>query len=107
MTELITTGVWRVGAGHEAEFVAAWTAFAEWASGRPGAGTLRLGRDAGDPSRYVSFAPWQDDASVRAWKSAPEFRERIALVLQYVDMFEPAELDVVATVTAPATAGLV
>jgi heme-degrading monooxygenase HmoA len=107
MSELVTTGVWRVNPGQETEFVAAWTRFAEWAAGRPGAGTLRLGRDAADPSRFVSFAAWLDSSSVRAWKSSPEFREGIAQVLQYVDGFEPAELDVVETVTVSAHAGLV
>ena len=106
MSELVTTGMWRVNPGHETEFVDAWTRFADWAATRPGATTLRLGRDAGDPSRFVSFAAWHDSASVHAWKSSPNFREQIAQVLQYVDVFEPAELDVVATVTMPTHAGL-
>ena len=40
---------------------------------------------------------------VRAWKSNPEFRERMAQVLQYVDEFVPSELDVVATASSSAT----
>jgi heme-degrading monooxygenase HmoA len=45
---------------------------------------------------FVSFAAWESIGAVRAWKSAPEFRERLAHVLQHVDEFEPSELSVVA-----------
>jgi heme-degrading monooxygenase HmoA len=97
MTGLVTTGTWIVASAKQAAFVRAWASFAEWASSRPGAGMLRLGVDTGDPTRYVSFGEWADTASVRAWKSAPDFRERIAYVLQHVTEFRPAELEVVAT----------
>jgi heme-degrading monooxygenase HmoA len=78
-------------------FVAAWSEFAAWAGGTPGAGTLRLARDTRDPERFVSFAAWDSIEEVRAWKSAPDFRERVARVLQHVAEFEPSELKVVAT----------
>ena len=100
MTEVVTTGTWIVAPSKQAAFVEAWASFAGWASSKPGAGMLRLGVDAEDPTRYVSFAAWEDTASVRAWKSAAEFRERIARVLQHVDEFQPAELEVVATATS-------
>jgi heme-degrading monooxygenase HmoA len=96
MTELATTGIWMVNPTMEVEFIEAWTAFATWASGMPGAGPLRLGRDTGDPLRFVSFGAWESAESVRTWKSQPEFRARIAQVLQFVDDFHPSELDVVA-----------
>ena len=96
MTEMITTGTWIVDEAKHDAFVDAWSAFAAWASSMDGAGTLRLGRDASDPNRFVSFAPWSSVDQVHAWKSSPEFRERMARVLQYVDEFAPIELDVVA-----------
>jgi heme-degrading monooxygenase HmoA len=97
MAELITTGVWKVAATKEEAFIEAWAEFAAWASSMPGSGHLRLGRDTGDPRRFVSMAPWATPDAVRAWKSGPEFRERMAQVLQHVEEFDPAELDVVAT----------
>jgi heme-degrading monooxygenase HmoA len=106
MNEVYTTGAWRPKPGREQEFVDAWTAFAGWAAGMLGAGTLRLTRDGGDPRRYVSLGRWQSEEAVRAWKSSPEFRERIGRVLQHVDGFEPAELTVVATAGREASAGL-
>jgi heme-degrading monooxygenase HmoA len=97
MTELYTQGVWKPAAGKEEVFVEAWTSFAGWASGMPGARTLRLARDVRNMERFVSFGTWDSPDAVRAWKSHPEFRERIARVLQHVDEFEPTELAVVAT----------
>jgi heme-degrading monooxygenase HmoA len=92
-----TTGSWRPNPGSEEAFVEAWSEFAGWASSMPGAGALRLVRDLGEPSRFVSFGAWEDIDHVRAWKSSPEFRERMARVLQHVDDFQPTELALVAT----------
>jgi heme-degrading monooxygenase HmoA len=96
MPQAYTTGSWKPAAGKQDMFVAAWSEFAAWASGLPGAGTLRLARDTRDPQRFVSFAAWDSIEAVRAWKSAPDFRERLAPVLQHVAEFEPSELEVVA-----------
>ena len=104
MSEMITTGTWFVEEANQARFLDAWTAFAVWASSMDGAGTLRLGRDGRDPNRFVSFGPWDSADQVHAWKSNPEFRERMAQVLQYVDEFSPTELDVVASATAGSAA---
>src|ERR1700680_4250029 len=106
MTEYYTTGTWRSKPGSEQDFIDAWTAFAGWAAGMPGAGTLRLTRDAGDPARFVSMGRWANQESVLAWKRSPEFRERIGSVLQHIDGFEPTELAVVETVAPRAGATL-
>jgi heme-degrading monooxygenase HmoA len=96
MTGIYTSGVWQVDPGDEEEFVAAWSEFAAWASGMPAAGALRLARDLGGSGRFVSFGFWDSLEAVRAWKAAPEFRERMAHVLQHVAEFAAAELAVVA-----------
>jgi heme-degrading monooxygenase HmoA len=103
MSELVTTGIWVVKTGEEAAFVQEWTRFAEWASTQPGATALRLGRVTVNPSKYVSFATWTDEASVRAWKAQPSFTAHMARVRQHVAEFEPTELDVVAHVSAEAS----
>jgi hypothetical protein len=72
----------------------------------PGATTLRLCNDIGNPLRFLSFAAWREKESAHSWKSTPEFRERIVRVLQYVDVFEPAELDVVVVASAADHAGI-
>jgi heme-degrading monooxygenase HmoA len=104
MTGLVTTGTWRVRPAKEAEFVEAWAAFAGWASSMPGASALRLGRATDDPLRFVSFGVWDDASSAHGWKSSPLFGERMAQVLQHVEDFQPAELDIVASVDAGGSA---
>ena len=97
MSTLYTSGTWKPNGGSEDAFVAAWEQFAAWASGMPGAGRLRLARDMREPERFISFGDWDSLEQVRAWKSSPEFRERMARVRQHVDAFEPVELDLIAT----------
>jgi len=97
MSEVYTTGSWTPNPGSEDAFVEAWKTFAGWASGMPGAGTLRLVRDLHEPGRFVSFGAWESIDQVKAWKGSPEFKERMAQVLQHVDNFHPTELELVAT----------
>ena len=97
MGEIFTTGRWKPNEGKEAAFIDAWTGFAAWASSRPGAGTLRLTRDA---QLFPSFGAWESIEAVRAWKGAPKFRERLARVLQHVSEFVPSELALVAMAEA-------
>ena len=98
MGEMYTTGTWKPNAGEEKAFVEAWREFAEWASGFPGAGLLRLARDLSDPERYVSFGRWESIEAAKAWKESPQFKERMSHVQAHVDEFAPAELEVVARV---------
>jgi heme-degrading monooxygenase HmoA len=99
MSETYTSGVWRVKPGEEDAFVEAWTAFVSWASTMPGSGTFRLVRDLNDPSTYMSFAPWESFEAQRAWKSLPEFRERIGRVRAHCEDFQPSTYELVTEVT--------
>ena len=98
MPEVYTTGSWRPFAGREEDFLREWRGFMEWAASLPGAGPVVLARDLRDPSRFVSFARWDDVESVRAWKSSDEFKPRMSRVQEHVDKFAPTELEVVAVV---------
>jgi heme-degrading monooxygenase HmoA len=102
--QLITTGTWMVDEGKQPAFIEAWAAFAASASTSDGATMLRLGRDASDPRRFVSFATWTDEESVRAWKSSPDQREGLAHVLQHVDDFHSEELEVLVSAAGGRTA---
>jgi quinol monooxygenase YgiN len=94
MGQMITTGTWMVDEAKQPAFIEAWGEFAASASAYEGATTLRLGRDGSDPRRFVSYATWTDVETVRAWKADPHQREGLAQVLQYVDDFQKAELEV-------------
>jgi heme-degrading monooxygenase HmoA len=93
-----SSGAWTVKDGEGEQFVEAWTEFARWLSTMPGAGTARLTRDLTDPNRYLSFAPWKSADEMRAWKSDPEFKERMGRVQQHVEDFKPSEMELVAEV---------
>ena len=97
MATIYTSGTWKPNAGREEAFVEAWEQLATWASQMPGAGRLQLARDLHEEGRYVSFGDWADEDAVRGWKGSPEFRERMARVLQHVEVFQPAELALVVT----------
>ena len=98
MSEAYSSGEWTVKDGEGEAFVEAWTEFARWLRTMPGAGTARLTRDLAEPRRYLSFAPWESAEAMRAWKSAPEFRERMSAVQQHVAEFTPSEFELVAEV---------
>jgi heme-degrading monooxygenase HmoA len=100
MGDVYTSGTWKPKPGSEEAFIEAWAEFAAWGSGMVGAGTLRLTRDLDDPERFLSFGDWETSESARAWKDAPEFRERIGTVLQHCDEFHSANYQVVASATA-------
>jgi heme-degrading monooxygenase HmoA len=102
MAEIYTTGTWTPYPGKEEDFVRAWAEFASWASGMPGAGLLSLTRDVRDTERFVSFGGWESLEQVRDWKGSPDFRERMAQVLQHVAEFQPTELRLIATADAGA-----
>jgi len=98
MAETYTSGLWQVKDGEEDAFVAAWTEFVEWGRSKPGSSTFRLVRDHDDPSRYMSFAPWESFEAQQAWKDDPEFRERIGQVRAHVNDFQPLVYELVTKV---------
>lgn len=96
MSTVYTSGTWTPSPGREDAFVDAWEQFAAWASAMPGAGRLSLTRDLYEEGRYVSFGAWASEDAIRGWKGSPEFKERMAQVLQHVGDFKSAELGLVA-----------
>ena len=99
MYEIFTYGRFEVAPENEEPFVGAWSEFATWASERNGAATLRLVRDVRQPGRYVSFGQWDDAEAIQAWKSSPEFKERLGRVVRHATEFEPTELVAMLKVT--------
>jgi heme-degrading monooxygenase HmoA len=98
MAETYTSGTWIVKPGEEDAFVEEWTAFVTWASSMPGSSTFRLVRDLDQPSKYLSFAPWETSEAADAWRESPEFRERLGRVRSHCEDFQPATYELVAQV---------
>ncbi|MER8044710.1 antibiotic biosynthesis monooxygenase [Streptomyces sp. NPDC094032] len=95
---IYTVGIWTAKAGHEDAFVVGWNALAAWTLSRfPEAhGTLLRDRSAGN--RFISFGPWPDEETIAAWRSDPGFGERVALLREHLDDFQPGTFDVAAQV---------
>jgi heme-degrading monooxygenase HmoA len=104
VSTVCTSGTWKPAPGREEAFVDAWEEFAAWATRMPGAGRLQLTRDLHEDGRYVSFGEWSSEDAVHGWKGSPEFKERMAQVIQHVGEFKSAELGLVATAEAGAAA---
>jgi hypothetical protein len=83
VAESYTMGFWTAKAGEEDAFVAAWTEFAEWMKEHP--------------------ADWDGIEPIHAWKSTPEFRERIGRVRRHTHEFRPAEAELAVRVDAAAS----
>jgi heme-degrading monooxygenase HmoA len=99
MAVAYSSGAWTAKEGEGDAFVEAWTEFARWLSTMPGAGTARLTRDLSEPRRYLSFAPWETVEDMHAWKSNPEFGQRMRVVREHVADFTPSELELIAEVS--------
>ena len=50
----------------------------------------------------MSVSEWADDASLKAWKASPGFREKIESVKALYDEYLGGDYDVTASVSAPA-----
>lgn len=91
-----TFGSWRVKAGREEEFVAAWQEFADWTATQGLASKAQLLRDHEDPSLFVSLGPWESLDTIARWRSLPGFHDRIVALHALLDSFEPRTLELVA-----------
>jgi heme-degrading monooxygenase HmoA len=98
MGETYTSGSWKVKQGHEDDFVEAWKDFVSWAKDQPGSGRFRLVRDVEDPTRFLSFAPWESFEAQQAWKETDEFMAGMKRVREHVESFEPSTYETVAEV---------
>jgi len=92
MYEIFTYGRFEVAPQNEQTFVEAWSEFASWVSLRPGNQSARLTRDVRNAGTLVSVGQWEDAQAVRAFKSAPEFKERLGRLVKLATNFEPTEL---------------
>jgi heme-degrading monooxygenase HmoA len=87
--------VWVVKPGHEADFVRAWSELADFTARHMAERKepTKLLRDRDQPNRFITMAPWDSAATLRAWRAGPEFRERVAAMHSFLEEFSPMTLD--------------
>ena len=95
MNEAYSHSTWRVKPGLEDEFVRRWEELADWSALQGLKARAKLLRDTDDPSRFVSFGPWESVSAIRGWRGAPGFHERVARLQEVVEGFEPRTLELV------------
>ncbi len=95
MSKAYTHSTWHVKPGLEDEFVRRWEELADWSALQGLTAGARLLRDVDDPSRFVSFGPWESMEAVRRWRGASGFHERVARLQEVLDGFEPRTLELV------------
>ena len=70
-----TSAAWKVKPGNEQEFIDTWKAFAKWtADNAKGTKNARLLQDNQDTTKFVSFAPWNDEETIGKWREMDEFK---------------------------------
>ena len=97
---IYTVGIWTVKPGREDEFVAAWRAMGEASIAEFPAAHGTLLRDVGNPSRFISFGPWESLEAVDAWRASAPFTEGVARIRESLEAFEPGTYEVSAEVSA-------
>ena len=93
--EPYTSTTWIVKPGQEDEFVRRWAEFAEWSAGQGLAAPAMLLRDMDDPTRFVSFGPWEDLQLIWRWRDQTGFQEHVASMNELLVSFEPRTLELV------------
>jgi len=96
-----TSGDWIVTAGREEEFVKAWTEFVDWAMATvPGARFATLIQQKDDPRHFISFGEWDGEKQVAAWRSHPEFPQKLIAPRSLCEQFVGKDFEVAASIEA-------
>jgi heme-degrading monooxygenase HmoA len=90
-----THTTWRVKDGHEDDFIARWQEWVDWSRRQGLSAAALLLRDVEDPHVFVSFGPWENLSAIRNWRGLAGYHERVALMREAVESFEPRTLGVV------------
>jgi heme-degrading monooxygenase HmoA len=90
--ETYASGNWVVRDGSTDEFIARWSDFLEWTKAEvEGFRFASLIRETPNPSHFISFAEWDSDAAMQAWRSKPAFAEKLGACRELCDDFRASD----------------
>jgi heme-degrading monooxygenase HmoA len=90
VNDLYTCGTWTVTPGREDEFVAAWEELARWTAEHiPGARWATLVQQEDQPSRFLTFGPWESLEAIDQWRASDDFQQRIGRIRALLEDFQP------------------
>ena len=88
--QIFAQGSWFVKPGNEEAFIAAWEELAKWTvETQSGFGKPHLLQDLEEPQRFISFGPWDDVASIQAWRQRPEFQSYLSKSRELCEDIQP------------------
>lgn len=88
-----TLALWRVKAGREDDFVAAWQELAHLTQRDfPGTSAVLM-RDRDTPTTFISSGPWDSLGEIEAWRASQTFQVGVEKLREVVDSFEMHTLD--------------
>src|SRR5438105_4486238 len=107
INQLYTLGIWTVKPGKEKEFITEWTSFAKWSAEKfGGPGKPHLLQDLTNSLRFISFGPWDDEATIQQWRGSNEFKNFVTKVKEICSEFQPNTLrEVAASPPGPLSKG--
>jgi heme-degrading monooxygenase HmoA len=95
MSRCYSHTTWQVKAGSEEEFVCRWDEFALWSALEGMNAQATLLRDTDDPSRFVSFGPWETVESVIRWRTLPGYAEHVGRIGELLESFDAHTLELI------------
>jgi heme-degrading monooxygenase HmoA len=99
LTSHYASGNWVVDDGRQIEFIERWREFLEWTRvTSAGLRSAQLIQDVEDPRHFISFAGWESAEAMRAWRSLPEFAQKLNACRELCDDFSGSSYTVAATV---------
>jgi heme-degrading monooxygenase HmoA len=88
------SGDWVVAEGNEDEFVQRWTQFLRWTKAEaPGLIEAHLLRDTQDPSHFLTFSEWADEASRTNWRTLDDFQSHLDAPRSVCDAFSNSDYE--------------
>ena len=94
-SDLFTHTTWRVKPGREEDFIDRWHEWIDWSHRQGLRERAILLRDLETRNTFLSYGPWENVAAVSSWRSLPGYQERVELLRETVETFEPRTLEVV------------
>ena len=99
MHDQYASGNWMVTQRREDEFVKRWTEFLEWTRASfPALRAAQLIRDEDDSRHFISWAGWESADAMQAWRSRPEFADKLGACRALCDDFRGSSYTLAANV---------
>ena len=95
MDAIYTHTTWHVLPGREQDFEKRWADWVAWSHQVGLVKGSRLLRSGDEPGLFISYGIWQSLDQAREWRTLKGYQERLRLLQEVVEAFEPRTLTLV------------